>query len=61
MDKNQYDSNVSTSSEKEGWKKKAGDSIERLGEKISRAGAEKIGKTVYDAGNKLEHADDKKI
>lgn len=39
---------------------KAGDVLERAGEKISDAGAKKIGKKVYDAGNKLEHANDKK-
>lgn len=39
---------------------KAGDQIERLGEKISNAGAEKIGKVVHDAGDKIEHMNDKK-
>lgn len=45
---------------KEPLTKKAGDKIERLGEKISNAGAEKVGKAVYNAGNKLEHSQDNK-
>jgi hypothetical protein len=35
---------------------KAGDAIERVGEKITQAGAGKIGRLVSDAGDKLEHA-----
>jgi hypothetical protein len=38
-----------------------GDKIERLGEKISDAGATKIGQKIYQSGNKLEHKDDKVI
>lgn len=38
--------------------KKAGDFLERTGEKISRSGAKKIGKAVYNAGDKLEHSQD---
>lgn len=45
--------------EKQGFAHKTGDQIERLGEKISNAGAEKLGKVVYDAGNKIEHMGDK--
>ncbi len=37
--------------------KKAGDAIERIGEKIGG----KVGKKVYDSGNKLEHKKDRKI
>lgn len=48
-------------SNKEGWAHKAGDAVERVGQKISNAGATKTGKAIYDAGNKLEHSrDDKK-
>ena len=39
---------------------KIGDAIEHLGEKITNAGAPKVGKVVYDAGNKIEHMGDKK-
>lgn len=39
---------------------KVGDKIERLGEKISKAGAQKLGKSVYNAGNKIEHMSDRK-
>ena len=39
---------------------KAGDAIERVGEKVSKAGAPKAGKEIYKAGNKLEHSEDDK-
>lgn len=39
--------------------KKAGDVLERAGEKLSNIGATKVGKKIYDAGNKLEHKDDR--
>jgi hypothetical protein len=48
------------SDRKESTSHKLGDKIERLGEKIKDAGATKIGQAVYDAGNKLEHSQDKK-
>jgi hypothetical protein len=41
--------------EKENLTHKAGDALERLGEKVTNAGAEKLGKVIYDAGNKIEH------
>lgn len=44
---------------KESFSKKTGDKIERMGQKIANAGATKIGKVVYDAGNKIEHMNDK--
>jgi hypothetical protein len=47
-------------SSKESISHKAGDMLERTGEKIKNAGAEKIGKAIYKAGNKLEHRDEKK-
>lgn len=40
---------------------KVGDSIERLGQKISNAGAPKIGKMVTDAGDKIEHMNDEEV
>ena len=45
---------------KESLSKKAGDKLERVGEKISNAGAHKIGEAVYKAGDKLEHMNDDK-
>lgn len=39
---------------------KAGDIIERAGEKLKDMGAEKLGNAVYKAGNKLEHSEEKK-
>jgi len=42
----------------ENMKHKLGDAIERVGQKLSDVGASKIGKAVYNAGNKLEHSDD---
>lgn len=39
---------------------KAGDKIERFGEKMIRNGNTKSGKMVYDVGNKIEHLRDKK-
>jgi hypothetical protein len=39
---------------------KVGDTIERLGEKIIKAGAPKIGKAIYNAGDKLEHRNENK-
>lgn len=43
------------------FNKNLGDKIERLGEKISDAGATKIGRKIYQGGDKLEHKDDKVI
>lgn len=45
---------------KEPLTKKAGDKIERLGEKVSNAGAQKIGNAISRAGDKLEHSQDDK-
>lgn len=42
-----------------GFTKKAGDALERVGEKLSNIGATKIGKKIYDAGNKLEHKNER--
>lgn len=39
---------------------KAGDAMERIGEKLKDVGAEKLGNAVYKAGNKLEHSSEKK-
>lgn len=46
---------------KEGFVRKTGDAMERAGEKIADAGAEKIGSKVYNAGDKVEHSQDDKI
>jgi hypothetical protein len=45
---------------KESWTKKAGDKLERAGEKLSKKGAVKIGNAVSRAGDKLEHSQDTK-
>lgn len=39
---------------------KTGDAIERVGQKIQNAGAEKVGKAIYNAGDKIEHSRDNK-
>lgn len=45
---------------KEPLTKKAGDKLERFGEKVSKAGAQKIGNAISRAGDKLEHSQDAK-
>lgn len=45
---------------KESMSHKAGDAVERAGEKISRAGAERLGRSISNAGDKLEHSGEKK-
>lgn len=45
---------------KESFSKKAGDKIERAGEKIADAGAQKLGHAISRAGDKVEHMQDKK-
>ncbi|MBC7371540.1 MAG: hypothetical protein H7326_08250 [Bdellovibrionaceae bacterium] len=56
--------NTTTTNDREENKKsvshKVGNVIEKAGTKISQAGAEKLGKAVYKAGDKLEHSKDKK-
>lgn len=42
--------------EKDTFTKKAGDKIERVGEKLVNSGMPKTGKAIYDAGNKIEHS-----
>lgn len=48
-------------SKKQPFTKKVGDKIDKLGEKVSNAGAQKIGNAISRAGDKLEHSQDKKI
>jgi len=45
---------------KEPLSKKAGDKLERVGEKIADSGAEKIGRVISRLGDKIEHLKDKK-
>ena len=45
----------------ESIKHKLGDAIERVGEKLTDMGASKIGKQVYNAGNKLEHSEESSV
>lgn len=56
MDKKNMKPEKSTA--RDGLKHRVGDKIERLGEKISRAGFPRAGRSVYRAGNKIEHADE---
>lgn len=49
-----------TSPKEETLVQKAGDAIERVGEKLKDLGAEKLGNAVYQAGNKLEHSEERK-
>lgn len=51
---------IAKNSQKGSFTKKAGDMLERTGEKIKNAGATKLGNAVYRAGNKLEHSSDRK-
>lgn len=43
---------------KTGLASKLGDAIERVGEKLTRAGSKKVGKKIYEAGDRLEHKND---
>ncbi|MGZ3652473.1 MAG: hypothetical protein ACXVB9_19400 [Bdellovibrionota bacterium] len=45
---------------KESFTHKAGDKIERVGQKLREKGATKLGDAIYKAGNKIEHSRDKK-
>jgi hypothetical protein len=49
-----------TNLNKESFSRKVGDKVERFGEKVSNSGAQKVGKVIYDAGNKIEHMNEKK-
>lgn len=51
----------SSKSSKGGLAKKVGDKIERVGERLTKAGASKLGRSVYKAGDKIEHLADKKL
>ena len=46
--------------EDKSFTRKAGDKIERIGEKLKKMGATKAGNAVYKAGNKIEHSKDNK-
>lgn len=37
---------------------KVGDAIERVGEKVSDMGAQKIGNRITNAGDRIEHSED---
>lgn len=51
---------MKTTSNKESLTHKLGDKIERVGEKVSDMGGKKIGKKIYNIGNKIEHRDERK-
>lgn len=38
-----------------------GDMIERIGERIQRSGSTKLGRRIYEFGNRLEHRDERKV
>lgn len=46
---------------KESFTHKLGDKIERVGEKISNIGYPKLGRKIYNFGNKFEHSRDTTI
>ena len=46
--------------QKGGLKKKVGDALERLGDKVERAGFKKTGDAIEKLGDKVEHAGDKR-
>lgn len=52
--------NAASNGKKDNFTHKVGDAVERLGEKVSNAGAEKIGEKIYKTGNKIEHSQDSK-
>ncbi len=37
---------------------KVGDAIEKVGQKISDMGAPKVGNSIYNSGDKIEHSSD---
>lgn len=39
---------------KKSFRDRAGDLLEKVGEKISKAGAPKLGQKIHDAGDRLE-------
>lgn len=43
---------------KAGFSRKLGDAIERIGERLTRMGATRLGNKVYNAGDRIEHKDD---
>lgn len=51
---------MKNTTKKEPLSKKAGDKLERVGEKISDSGAEKIGRAISRLGDKIEHLKDNK-
>lgn len=59
MPKNKFE-NRPKAEKKESFTHKVGDAIERLGEKVSDAGAKKLGQKIYQTGNKIEHSQDAK-
>ena len=51
---------AASNGKKDSFTHKVGDAVERLGEKVSDAGAEKAGAKIYKTGNKIEHSQDHK-
>ncbi|MBC7420655.1 MAG: hypothetical protein H7328_08000 [Bdellovibrio sp.] len=51
---------MKNSLKKETMTQKLGDKVESVGEKISHAGAKKVGNSISRAGDRLEHSKDQK-
>lgn len=51
---------MKNTTDKESLTHKLGDKIERVGEKVTNMGGKKIGKKIYNIGNKIEHRDERK-
>jgi hypothetical protein len=43
---------------KSDFTRKLGDAIEKIGERLTKLGAAKLGNAVYNAGDRLEHKND---
>lgn len=51
----------STKRNDQGFVKKMGDGIEKVGEKLREAGAKKLGDSIYREGDKIEHSQERKV
>ena len=60
MEKRSNSNSSRFAGQKESVSHKVGDKIEKVGQKISNSGAQKLGKAISNAGDKIEHMNDKK-
>ncbi|MGE0526125.1 MAG: hypothetical protein AB7G93_05415 [Bdellovibrionales bacterium] len=59
MERTKFSRNPNANStRKEGIVQRIGDAIERVGEKLSRSGARRLGRKVYKVGDRVEHSQD---